>query len=79
MVALARSIAAQDAAASDAIAAYGLELVPPGARVLTHCNTGALVSGGAGTAFAVIMAAHRAAAWPSCGSTRPGRCCRARG
>ena len=31
-----------------------------GARVLTHCNTGALVSGGAGTAFAVIMAAHRA-------------------
>jgi methylthioribose-1-phosphate isomerase len=60
VVALARSIAAQDAAASDAMAGYGLELVPPRARVLTHCNTGALVSGGAGTAFAVIMAAHRA-------------------
>jgi methylthioribose-1-phosphate isomerase len=28
--------------------------------VLTHCNTGALVSAGEGTAFAVIMAAHRA-------------------
>jgi methylthioribose-1-phosphate isomerase len=28
--------------------------------VLTHCNTGALVSGGEGTAFAVILAAHRA-------------------
>jgi methylthioribose-1-phosphate isomerase len=60
VVAQARSIAAQDAAASDAMARYGLELVPPGARVLTHCNTGALVSGGEGTAFAVILAAHRA-------------------
>jgi methylthioribose-1-phosphate isomerase len=34
--------------------------VPPGARTLTHCNTGALVSAGEGTAFAVILAAHRA-------------------
>jgi methylthioribose-1-phosphate isomerase len=56
----ARAIAAQDAAASAAIAAWGLELVPPGARILTHCNTGALVSAGQGTAFAVILAAHRA-------------------
>jgi methylthioribose-1-phosphate isomerase len=56
----ARAIAAQDAAASAAIAAAGLELVPPGARILTHCNTGALVSAGEGTAFAVILAAHRA-------------------
>jgi methylthioribose-1-phosphate isomerase len=56
----ARAIAAQDAAASAAIAAWGLELVPPGARILTHCNTGALVSAGEGTAFAVILAAHRA-------------------
>jgi len=51
---------AQDAAASAAMARHGLTLVPPGARVLTHCNTGALVSGGEGTAFAVILAAHRA-------------------
>ena len=28
--------------------------------MLTHCNTGALVSSGEGTAFAVILAAHRA-------------------
>jgi methylthioribose-1-phosphate isomerase len=34
--------------------------MPDGARVLTHCNTGALVSAGEGTAFAVILAAHRA-------------------
>ena len=60
MVAEARSIAAQDAAASAAMARHGLALVPPRARVLTHCNTGALVSGGEGTAFAVILAAHRA-------------------
>ena len=60
VVAEARSIAAQDAAASAAMARHGLSLVPSGARVLTHCNTGALVSGGEGTAFAVILAAHRA-------------------
>ncbi len=56
----ARSIAAADAAASAAIAAHGLMLVPSGARILTHCNTGALVSAGEGTAFAIVAAAHRA-------------------
>jgi methylthioribose-1-phosphate isomerase len=56
----ARSIAAADAAASAAIAANGLDLVPDRARILTHCNTGALVSAGEGTAFAIILAAHRA-------------------
>ena len=56
----ARAIADQDAAASAAMARHGLGLVPPGARILTHCNTGGLVSAGAGTAFAVILAAHRA-------------------
>jgi len=56
----ARAIAADDAAASAAIAAHGLTLVPRGARILTHCNTGALVSAGEGTAFAIILAAHRA-------------------
>jgi len=56
----ARAIAAEDAAASAAMAAHGLALVPPGARILTHCNTGSLVSAGGGTAFAVILAAHQA-------------------
>ena len=56
----ARAIAAEDAAASAAMAGHGLRLVPAGARILTHCNTGALVSAGEGTAFAVILAAHRA-------------------
>jgi len=56
----AQAIAAEDAAASAAMARHGLRLIPEGARVLTHCNTGALVSAGGGTAFAVILAAHRA-------------------
>jgi methylthioribose-1-phosphate isomerase len=56
----ARSIAAADAAASAAIADHGLALVPDQARILTHCNTGALVSAGDGTAFAIALAAHRA-------------------
>jgi methylthioribose-1-phosphate isomerase len=59
-IAEARSIAAEDAAASAAMAGHGLSLIPPAARVLTHCNTGGLVSAGEGTAFAVILAAHRA-------------------
>jgi methylthioribose-1-phosphate isomerase len=56
----ARAIAADDAGASAAMARHGLGLIPEGARVLTHCNTGALVSAGSGTAFAVILAAHQA-------------------
>jgi methylthioribose-1-phosphate isomerase len=59
-LAAARLIAAEDAAASAAMAAHGLSFIPAGARVLTHCNTGALASAGEGTAFAVILAAHRA-------------------
>ena len=41
----------------DAMADHGQEVVPHGARILTHCNTGALATGGIGTAFGVI---HRA-------------------
>ncbi|MFZ3570189.1 S-methyl-5-thioribose-1-phosphate isomerase [Streptomyces sp. BH097] len=61
----ARALHAEDAEASTRMAGHGLrlldELVPGGNhRILTHCNTGALVSGGEGTAFAVALAAHRA-------------------
>ncbi|MEU1313027.1 S-methyl-5-thioribose-1-phosphate isomerase [Streptomyces cinnamoneus] len=60
----ARALHREDAEASDRMAAHGLallqELLPGGGfRLLTHCNTGALVSGGEGTAFAVAGAAHR--------------------
>jgi methylthioribose-1-phosphate isomerase len=36
---------------------FGAELVPAGARVLTHCNAGALATAGYGTALGVIRAA----------------------
>lgn len=45
--------------ASERMAEHGLTLVPPRARILTHCNTGALACGGTGSAFAVALAAHR--------------------
>ncbi len=61
----ARVLHREDAEASARMAAHGLalldELLPGGGhRILTHCNTGALVSGGEGTAFAVALSAHRA-------------------
>jgi methylthioribose-1-phosphate isomerase len=37
--------------------AYGAELVPDSARILTHCNAGALATAGFGTALGVIRAA----------------------
>ncbi|MEU5402073.1 S-methyl-5-thioribose-1-phosphate isomerase [Streptomyces sp. NPDC005963] len=60
----ARKLHQQDAEASASMARHGLalldELTAGGSyRILTHCNTGALVSGGEGTAFAVALAAHR--------------------
>lgn len=61
----ARALHREDAEASERMAAHGLalldELLPAGGyRLLTHCNTGALVSGGEGTALAVAAAVHRA-------------------
>ena len=37
---------------------HAAELVPPAARILTHCNTGPLACGQYGTALGVIQAAH---------------------
>ena len=36
---------------------HALELVEPGARLLTHCNTGALATGGFGSALGAVRAA----------------------
>ena len=38
---------------------HGAELLRAGAQVLTHCNAGALATGGYGTALGVIRSAHR--------------------
>ena len=54
----AKAIHAEDVAMCKAIGAYGAAVVPEHARILTHCNAGALATGGYGTALGVIRAAH---------------------
>jgi len=56
----ATAILEEDRAMCRRIGEYGLPLVPDGANVLTHCNTGALATGGIGTALAPIYLAHDA-------------------
>ena len=46
--------------ADQRMAELGAELIAAGSRLLTHCNTGALATAGAGTAGGVIDAAWRA-------------------
>jgi methylthioribose-1-phosphate isomerase len=41
-----------------ALGRHSLEVLSPGTRVLTHCNAGALATGGYGTALGVIRAGH---------------------
>ncbi|HEY8394090.1 MAG TPA: S-methyl-5-thioribose-1-phosphate isomerase [Thermaerobacter sp.] len=53
----ARAIQEEDLAMCRRMAEYGAALLPAGARVLTHCNTGALATGGHGTALGVIRTA----------------------
>jgi methylthioribose-1-phosphate isomerase len=53
----ARAIHDEDVAACRAMGAFGAEIVPDGARVLTHCNAGALATAGYGSALGVIRAA----------------------
>ncbi len=38
------------------MAAFGADLIPDGANILTHCNTGSLATAGVGTAIGVIGA-----------------------
>ncbi|MCA9574731.1 MAG: S-methyl-5-thioribose-1-phosphate isomerase [Sandaracinaceae bacterium] len=60
MLAEAEAIHREDVAACRAMGALGAEDVPDGACILTHCNAGALATGGYGTALGVIRAAHEA-------------------
>ncbi len=41
------------------IGKHGAALIPETAAILTHCNTGALATGGEGTAQSIITTAHR--------------------
>ena len=56
----AQAIWDEDARMCREIGEHAIDLVPDGARVLTHCNAGALATGGMGTALAPIYLAHAA-------------------
>ena len=72
-VAEAVRLAADDVERNRRLGAWGADLLPPNARVYTHCNAGGLACAGYGTAIGVIRAAHEAgtplAVWV--GETRP--------
>jgi len=63
----------EDATLCNRIARHGAALLPAGGTVYTHCNTGALATGGVGTALGCIVAAHAAGAGIHviAGETRP--------
>lgn len=55
---LAIELHADDRERCSAMARHGAALIPDNARILTHCNTGVLATGGMGTALGVIHQAH---------------------
>ena len=57
LVAEARAIHDEDVQSCRTMGAHGATLVPSSARILTHCNAGALATAGYGTALGVIRAA----------------------
>ena len=54
------AIYAEDIAANKAMGAFGAALIADGARIMTHCNAGALATAGHGTALGVIRSARDA-------------------
>ena len=59
LIAEAVEIHREDVEMCKAMGLYGASVVPEHARILTHCNAGALATGGYGTALGVIRAAHQ--------------------
>jgi methylthioribose-1-phosphate isomerase len=60
LLAEAHEVSAEDVRINRAMGAFGAALLPDGARVLTHCNAGALATAGHGTALGVIRSAVEA-------------------
>jgi len=56
----AHEILSEDIKINRKMGSFGAELLPDGARVLTHCNAGALATAGHGTALGVIRSAVEA-------------------
>jgi len=57
LIAEAIRIGEEDIAINRRLGVNGRDLIPDGARILTHCNAGALATAGYGTALGVIRAA----------------------
>jgi methylthioribose-1-phosphate isomerase len=53
----AQTIHREDIAANKKMGGFGASLIDPGSKVITHCNAGALATGGYGTALGVIRSA----------------------
>jgi len=64
-------IHSEDVRLCQSIGDAGAELIPQGARVLTHCNAGALATGDYGTALGVIRSARGKLAHVWVDETRP--------
>lgn len=60
LLAEAHEVLAEDIRINRAMGSFGAALLPDGARVLTHCNAGALATAGHGTALGVIRSAVEA-------------------
>jgi methylthioribose-1-phosphate isomerase len=60
MLQTAIGIHVEDAKNNRRLSQYGAELIDDGDTILTHCNAGALATGGYGTALGVVRAAHEA-------------------
>ena len=58
ILAEAHAIAEEDVAINKAIGMHALPLVPEGAKIIHHCNTGSLATVDYGTALGVIRTAH---------------------
>jgi methylthioribose-1-phosphate isomerase len=58
LLSVAQGIHMDDIAANQAMGRMGAGLIEKGSGVLTHCNTGALATGGYGTALGVIRAGY---------------------
>lgn len=54
----AQKIHEEDRDMCERIGKHGAELIPDGATILTHCHTGALATGGIGTALGIIHTCH---------------------
>jgi methylthioribose-1-phosphate isomerase len=67
----AKAIFAEDLAGNRAMGDFGAALIPDKARIMTHCNAGALATAGYGTALGVIRSAKGKKVSVIANETRP--------